>query len=966
MSQPNSAEDGSGRKTTRPQSARVLRRAPYVMHAHSHVQVARLLRQATVEQAAAAGVKKYQQGALSARELTPSPSPLTSPLTSPSPLTARPTVSNLVRRGSSSRRNLNAAVNYWEQESVWQHLTRAGSSLELVSAKWLASQFDKLVREGEIDWSPGEPLPRKALLSLDDLQSFHRSSKATPNAVVGGPKRLPIIAVSRDLAAAEHDEDGHELIRLVGGALRQRLRSYLLPYGESDPRHGPPDMGVFIDCMSLRGAAAANPLRGAVGDAIAVLFAHRLVTAYLCGEAEYEYHARSAYYRCLARLTKRARDETDPWQQLVNLEDPTEAVVAGAMATGSVGATPAAAPSAADAPGRGCALPAIQPPDAFLEEGELSSSIVFDSEEEQQCIGRQYKRVCQDAFFHARTLDFSLPMPEEGGRRPDDSWGNAEVDLLAKVFPLCRNALSLKLSGNGAISRLPDALGDIKPPPPLPIVRGAPKAKASSRVAQLQALECAGCSSLLRLPDGVCRLLNLRTINLEWCMKLHALPEGIGELRELRTLKLKGCEVLQTLPEGVGQLKPPWGTLEVLDLDFCASLTHLPKATGGLTSLQRLSLYGCRQLVSLPSGLRGLLSLHFFSFDGCTKIIGKLPLGELETLEQRGCLVQRPMPPPPPSAREIPTYKLGAMEVFTRKMYGLDIDPDNVDLGEPAGVDSHKCADPDTAGKGFVAGHITGKPLQLPDGDRYEGKYRDGKQEGRGTYYFADGRWYEGQWVSGRMEGLGTFHYARGNEYEGEFLDGRAHGHGRRLYADGDQYEGLWVAGRKEGRGLYRYANGDSWEGEWKAEKREGAGFYKYHDGAGDFEGEWKADAHKPDSTLGGPQSEAHEQIQLSQALMQENEEARVRVREIRGSVPLVFRRNTKVRPTDNELRLETAGLKEFIHGVAHKEFVTEILRARASCRTMLESAEAVFGKHVHGGTDDLEDMPGLRVFPNP
>ena len=44
----------------------------------------------------------------------------------------------------------------------------------------------------------------------------------------------------------------------------------------------------------------------------------------------------------------------------------------------------------------------------------------------------------------------------------------------------------------------------------------------------------------------------------------------------------------------------------------------------------------------------------------------------------------------------------------------------------------------------------------LPDGDVYEGKYKDGLQEGHGVYTFVDGRKYDGQWVKGMMHGTGA------------------------------------------------------------------------------------------------------------------------------------------------------------------------------------------------------------------
>ena len=873
---------------------------------------------------------------------TPTPSPLTARPSLPSQQQQQP--AKLERRGS-SKRGLSHAVDYWTQESVWQHLERAGPNLQLVSGKWLAQQLQKLQSEGETDWVRGTPLPRKAYVSLDDLQSFHKSSRATPRAVVGEPKRLPIIAVSRNLAADddEEDESGHELLRLVGGALQQRLEGYRFPYGEADPRHGPPDVGVFLDMMSLTGEAAANPLDGAVGDAIAVLFAHRLVTTYLCGAEDVEYYARSAFYRHLSQLCKRAHDEAGPWPTLVDLSEPG-------------GADPSAPDSTASAADRR-PPPSLQPPDAFDEGGALSDDLVFESDAEQERISRHYRRVCADVFFHARKLDFGLAESQPASA----SWDDAAMAALGSFLPLCRQVVSLRLSGNGAITSLPDSMGDMKPPPSLPFVRGKPKASAASRVSPLESLECANCSSLRALPDGLCSLTNLHSLNLEWCVTLHALPEAIGQLRELRTLLMKGCEVIHSLPESLAELRPPWGTLEVLELDFCASLVALPANAGQLSALQRLSLYGCRQLSRLPQGLRGLLSLHHLSFDGCTQIISKLPTAELEMLEERGCIVQRPVPPPPPSAREQPTYKLGAMRTFTRKMYGLDIEPDNVDMGEQAGADDVRTSDERSAGKGYVAGHITGQPLLLGEGDRYEGKYRDGKQEGRGTYYFADGRFYEGQWVAGRMEGVGTFHYGKSNEYEGEFVDGRAHGHGERLYADGDRYVGQWVGGGKEGVGTYRYRNGDEWKGEWKADKRQGAGTYHYHDGAGDFEGVWHADTHKPDALRYGPQSERTEKRQLYQALVQENEEARSVLRDLRGGVPLPFRRPKGSSLPDKLLREENAALKEFIHGVAHKEFVSEIYKARAKSKAMLKEVDSVFGERDWAAVGAEEDL-ALRV----
>jgi hypothetical protein len=42
-------------------------------------------------------------------------------------------------------------------------------------------------------------------------------------------------------------------------------------------------------------------------------------------------------------------------------------------------------------------------------------------------------------------------------------------------------------------------------------------------------------------------------------------------------------------------------------------------------------------------------------------------------------------------------------------------------------------------------------------GDRYEGEYRNGKPNGKGTYTWKDGSKYEGEWRHGKKHGKGKF-----------------------------------------------------------------------------------------------------------------------------------------------------------------------------------------------------------------
>ena len=98
---------------------------------------------------------------------------------------------------------------------------------------------------------------------------------------------------------------------------------------------------------------------------------------------------------------------------------------------------------------------------------------------------------------------------------------------------------------------------------------------------------------------------------------------------------------------------------------------------------------------------------------------------------------------------------------------------------------------------------------------KYIGQFKDGKMEGKGTFYFNDGNIYEGEIKNNIFEGKGTFYYHSGEKYEGDFKNNM-----------------------RDGRGVYYYKNGDLYEGEWKKHKRHGKGVIYYEDGArqmGDF-----------------------------------------------------------------------------------------------------------------------------------
>ena len=54
----------------------------------------------------------------------------------------------------------------------------------------------------------------------------------------------------------------------------------------------------------------------------------------------------------------------------------------------------------------------------------------------------------------------------------------------------------------------------------------------------------------------------------------------------------------------------------------------------------------------------------------------------------------------------------------------------------------------------------------------YVGEWKDGGENGQGTYTSHDGRVYIGEWKDGRQNGQETFTFPDGVIYEGEWKDG--------------------------------------------------------------------------------------------------------------------------------------------------------------------------------------------------
>ena len=105
------------------------------------------------------------------------------------------------------------------------------------------------------------------------------------------------------------------------------------------------------------------------------------------------------------------------------------------------------------------------------------------------------------------------------------------------------------------------------------------------------------------VPPHICTLLpKLEVINLEFCKSLTTLPELTG-LTNLQKLSVYDCELLTALPELTTLV-----SLQTLDLTGCMALKAVPELTA-LTNLKTLLLTRCMSLEEMPE-LKGLTKLE--------------------------------------------------------------------------------------------------------------------------------------------------------------------------------------------------------------------------------------------------------------------------------------------------------------------------------------------------------------------
>ena len=90
------------------------------------------------------------------------------------------------------------------------------------------------------------------------------------------------------------------------------------------------------------------------------------------------------------------------------------------------------------------------------------------------------------------------------------------------------------------------------------------------------------------------------------------------------------------------------------------------------------------------------------------------------------------------------------------------------------------------------------------DGQSWIGYFDKGEKGKYGKLYDKDGRLvYEGEYKHGEKDGKGTYYYPNGAKYEGDFVKNQKEGNGVYHWDDKTRWEGSWVNNKMDGPGTY-------------------------------------------------------------------------------------------------------------------------------------------------------------------
>lgn len=129
--------------------------------------------------------------------------------------------------------------------------------------------------------------------------------------------------------------------------------------------------------------------------------------------------------------------------------------------------------------------------------------------------------------------------------------------------------------------------------------------------------------------------------------------------------------------------------------------------------------------------------------------------------------------------------------------------------------------------------------LLLPNGDYYNGEFKNDKMDGHGEYIWADGERYNGNYKENMMHGYGEYYWEDGSYFAGNYAEDKWDGYGEYHGADGETYKGYFKNDKKDGYGEAHYNDGGFYKGYFKEGRYNGYGELNYPDGTY-FKGNFK------------------------------------------------------------------------------------------------------------------------------
>jgi len=113
-----------------------------------------------------------------------------------------------------------------------------------------------------------------------------------------------------------------------------------------------------------------------------------------------------------------------------------------------------------------------------------------------------------------------------------------------------------------------------------------------------------------------------------------------------------------------------------------------------------------------------------------------------------------------------------------------------------------------------------------PNGDRYEGGWKNGTKNGLGNYTWSGGKMkYQGEYKDDLFDGQGNFTWTNGDTYQGGWKNDLKDGWGTYTYANGKiRYQGQYKEGLQDGQGTFTDTNGEKYKGGFKKDLKDGKG----------------------------------------------------------------------------------------------------------------------------------------------